>query len=222
MRLEQRLDCLTFHFILSRSLLGSILSSQTDPPTLENVDFTTGIFTFLKNQRFRSKDGFESVLGLSRAPFGSSWGSLGSSLGPLDRPKRASRFVLELSWASFARFLLPKMALGAFWGCLWLVLGAPKGLLKVVLASVKPISTIKTALPSFDTLFYLAVVVVLFLLLLLLLLLLLVLLVLVLVLVLLLVLVVVVAAVVVVVVFISLLPCNFSSTRLGGMRGAIE
>ena len=144
-------------------------------------------------------------------------------MGPLDRPKRASRFVLELSWASFARFLLPKMALGAFCGCLWLLLGAPEGLLRVVLASVKPISTIKTALPSFDTLFHLAVVVLLLLLLLLVLLLLLLLvLVLVLVLVLLLVPVVVVAAVVVVVVFVSLLPCNFSSTRLGGMRGAIE
>ena len=105
------------------------------------------------------------------------------------------------------------MALGAFWGCLWLVLGAPEGLLRVVLASVKPISTIKTALPSFDTLFYLAVVGVLLLLLVL---------VLVLVVVLILVLVVVVAAVVVVVVLVSLLPCNFSSTRLGGMRGAIE
>ena len=127
-------------------------------------------------------------------------------MGPLDRPKRASRFVLELSWASFARFLLPKMALGAFWGCLWLVLGAPEGLLRVVLASVKPISTIKTALPSFDTLFYLAVVVVVLLLLL----------------VLVLFLVLAVAAVVVVVVLVSLLPCNFSSTRLGGMRGAIE
>ena len=103
------------------------------------------------------------------------------------------------------------MALGAFWGCLWLVLGAPEGLLRVVLASVKPISTIKTALPSFDTLFYRAVVALLLLLLLL-----------VLVLVLLLVLVVVVAAVVVVVVLVSLLPCNFSSIRLGGMRGAIE
>ena len=141
-------------FDSSRSLLGSILSSQTDHPTLQIVDFTMRILTFLKNQRFRSKDGFESVLGLSRAPFGSSWGALGSSLGPLDRPKRASRFVLELSWASFARFLLPKMALGAFWGCLWLVLGAPEGLLRAVLASVKPISTIKTALPSFDSLFF--------------------------------------------------------------------
>ena len=105
------------------------------------------------------------------------------------------------------------MALGAFRGCLWLVLGAPEGLLRIVLASVRPISTIKTALPSFDTLFDLAVVVVLLLLLVL---------VLVLVLVLLLVLVVVVAAVVVVVVLVSLLPCNFSSIRLGGMRGAIE
>ena len=58
-------------FISSRSLLGSILSSQTDPPTLENVDSTMDILTFLKNQRFRSKDGFDSVLGLSWAPFGS-------------------------------------------------------------------------------------------------------------------------------------------------------
>ena len=111
-----------------RSLLGSILSSQADPPTFEHVEFTFGILTRLKNQRFRFKDGFESVLGLSRATLGSSSGSLRSSLGPLDRPKRASRFVLELSWAWFARFLLPKMALGASWGCFWLVLGAPEGL----------------------------------------------------------------------------------------------
>ena len=102
------------------------------------------------------------------------------------------------------------MALGGFWGRISLVLGAPECLLRVVLASVKPISTIKTALPSFDTLFYLAVVVVLLLLVLLL------------VLVLVLLLVLVVAAVVVVVVLVSLLPCNFSLTRLGGMRGAIE
>merc|ERR1712023_382465 len=119
-----------------------------------------GILTFLKNQRFRHKDGFESVLGLSRATLGSSWGYLGSSLGPLDRPKRASRFVLELSWAWFTRFLLPKMALGASWGCFWLVLGVPEGLLRVALASVKPISTIRAAFPSFDVLFSLVVVVV--------------------------------------------------------------
>ena len=83
---------------------------------------------FLKNQRFRSKDGFENVLGLPRAPFGSSWGALGSSEGPLDLPEMASRDILELSWAWFARLLLPKMALGGFWGRIWLVLGAPEGL----------------------------------------------------------------------------------------------
>ena len=71
--------------------------------------------------------------------------------------------------------------------------GAPEGLLGGVLASVKPISTIKTAFPIFDILFCLALVLVLAL---------------------------VLALVLVVVV--SLLPCNFSSIRLGGMRGAIE
>ena len=102
--------------------MGSILSSQTDLPILKNVDFMRAGARFLKNHHFRSKDGFESVLGLSRATLGSSWGSLGSSLGPLDRPKRASRFVLELSWAWFACFLLSKMALerrGAVFGSLW-------------------------------------------------------------------------------------------------------
>ena len=77
-------------FDSSRSLLGSILSSQTDHPTLKNDDFTLRILTFLKNQRFRSKDGFGSVLGLSRPHFGSSWGSLGVSWG-LPRGPRASK-----------------------------------------------------------------------------------------------------------------------------------
>ena len=98
------------------------------------------------------------------------------------------------------------MALGGFWDRLWLVLGAPDGFLGGVLASDKPISTIKTAIPIFDILLFLALVLVLLLLLLLLLLVFLLLLVLVL----------------VVVLVVSLLPCNFSSTRLGGMRGAIE
>ena len=99
-------SCFDVVFISSRHLSGSILSSQTDPPTLTNVDFTIRILTFLKNQRFRSKDGFASVLELSRTPLWSSWESLGSSFGPLDRPKKASRFILELVWASFARLLL--------------------------------------------------------------------------------------------------------------------
>ena len=88
----------------------SILSLQTAFSTFKNDGFTMEILTCLRNQRFRPRDVFESVLGLSRAPFGSSWGYLGSSLGPLDRPNRASRFALELSWASFARFLLLTMA----------------------------------------------------------------------------------------------------------------
>ena len=85
-------------------------------------------------------------MGLSRATLGSSWGSLGSSLGPLDQPKRASRFVLELSWAWFARFLLPKMALGASWGCFWLVLGAPEGLLRVEIGLTDAKTTLKKLL----------------------------------------------------------------------------
>ena len=97
------------------------------------------------------------------ALFGAFWalfGALGGSWGALDRPTKASTFVLGLSWAWFACFLLPKIALGRFWGRIWLVLGAPEGLLRVILAPVKPISTIKTALPSFDILFYLALVLV--------------------------------------------------------------
>ena len=82
--------------------------------------------------------------------------------------------------------MLPKIALGALWGRLWLVFDAPEGLLGGVLASVKPISTIKTAFPSFDTLFFLVV------------------------------------GLLLLVVVVPLLPCHFSSTRLGGMRGAIE
>ena len=173
-------------------------------------------------------------MGLSRAPFGSSLGAFGRSEGPLDPPKRASRYILELSWAWFARLLLPKMALGAFWGCLWLVLGAPESLLGGGgLASVKPISTVKTAFPSFDTLFYFVLVLVVVLLLRLLVLVLVLVppllvrvrvLVLALALALLLALVLVLALVLalVLVVVVSLLPCNFSSIRLGGMRGAIE
>ena len=55
----------------------------------------------LKHQFFRSRNGFAVVLGLSRAPFGSSWATLGSSEGLLDGPQRAPRFIMELSWAIF-------------------------------------------------------------------------------------------------------------------------
>ena len=42
-------------------------------------------------------------------------GALVGSLVPLDRSKTVSKFVLESSWASFARFLLPIMASGEFY-----------------------------------------------------------------------------------------------------------
>ena len=63
-------------FIRSRNLLGSILSSQADPPTLKKLDFASAGARFLTNPHFRSKDGFGSVLGLSWAAFGCSWSLL--------------------------------------------------------------------------------------------------------------------------------------------------
>ena len=59
---------------------------------------------FGEKHNFRSEHVFLSVLGLPRGPLGTSGACLGDSLGPLDRPKKASRFILEPSWASFARF----------------------------------------------------------------------------------------------------------------------
>merc|ERR1712078_979285 len=55
-------------FISSRSFLGSILSSQTDPPTIKSDDFMRAGARFSKNHHFRSNDGFGSVLGFSRRP----------------------------------------------------------------------------------------------------------------------------------------------------------
>ena len=51
-------------FIICWSLLGSILSSQTDPPTFKEDGFMMAGVRFLKHRHFRSKDGFESVLEL--------------------------------------------------------------------------------------------------------------------------------------------------------------
>ena len=68
-------------FISSRSLLGSILSSPTDPPTIKNVDSMPAGAWLLKPHQFRSKDGFGSVWGACRLHFVRSWGSLGVSWG---------------------------------------------------------------------------------------------------------------------------------------------
>ena len=119
------------YFIFFWGLLGLILSSQANPPTLKNLDFRAEILTFMKKKlRFRSKDGFESVWGLSWAPFGSSWGSLGGSLGALHRPQRASRFIWELSWTSFARFWLLLLVYfrSSFFDVVFYLLSEPLGI----------------------------------------------------------------------------------------------
>ena len=85
-------------FIFSRSLLGSILDLQDDPPNLKNLDFASDIHWFLKDRLFIFQDGLGSVLEVSRAPFGCSWGSLVVHLGPLWRLKieqKISRGALD-------------------------------------------------------------------------------------------------------------------------------
>ena len=62
-------------FISSRSLLGSILSSQTDPPTLKNDGFMEGILAFLKINVFDPKMVLKAF-----------WGSLGLLLEALGGP----------------------------------------------------------------------------------------------------------------------------------------
>ena len=117
--------------------------------TKEGLQIRLGTLLGLVCSLLAAEDGLGSVLGLSWAPPGGSWGSLGSSLGPLDRPKGTSSFVLELPWASFARFLLPKMVVRAFWGRPWLDFDASGGVGGGVLVSVKSILTTKTDSGSF-------------------------------------------------------------------------
>ena len=70
-------------FFSSWSFSRLILSSQDDPLTLKNIDFSFDIRRILKNQRFRTDLGPQSVLGFSWAPFRCSWGLLGSLLAGL-------------------------------------------------------------------------------------------------------------------------------------------
>ena len=51
-------------FMFHWSFLGSILSSQTDPPALTNDGFMMAGARLLENRHVRSKDGFENVLEL--------------------------------------------------------------------------------------------------------------------------------------------------------------
>ena len=69
-------------------------SSQADLQTLKINDFSKDIQLFLKNQRFISDDGPESVLGLSWGRFWCSSGRLGSRLGYLEG-------LLGVSWDPF-------------------------------------------------------------------------------------------------------------------------
>ena len=64
-------------FSFSSSLLVSILSSQADPPTLENLDFMMAGARFSKNQGLGSKHALDGVFGLPWARFGCYWGLLG-------------------------------------------------------------------------------------------------------------------------------------------------
>ena len=90
------------------------MGSQADPPTFKHDGFTIGILTFSTKRRSRSEAGFGSVLGLPRGSFGNSGACFWDSLGPLARPKRVSRFILDLYGALFARFLLLNMVSGPF------------------------------------------------------------------------------------------------------------
>ena len=110
--------------------LGVDFELPRGPSHLQKPSFCVVSLHIFEKRRFTSKNCFGCVLALSWTPFGGSRGSLGVSLGPLDRPRGASIFVLELPWASFARFLLPKMVLRAFWGRIWLVFRAPECLLR--------------------------------------------------------------------------------------------
>ena len=108
--------------ILFRDLLRSILGSQADPPTFKHDGCAIGILSSSTKRRSRSEPGVGNCLGLSRNSFGSSGACLGDSLGPLAQPKRVSRFILDLYWALFARFLLLTMVSGLF-PFLWELLG---------------------------------------------------------------------------------------------------
>ena len=94
------------------------------------------------------------------------WGSLGLLLGALGgllgvswellRASGSTKEGLQSRLGTLLGFVCSRLAaedgLGSVVGCIWLVFGAPDGLLRGVLASVQTILIIKTAFPSFDTL----------------------------------------------------------------------
>ena len=116
-------------FSSSSSILVSIVNSQADPPILENLDFASAGARILKNHHFPFKDGFESALWLSWAPFGGSLGlfrASGSTTGGFQIPLRS---LLGLGCSPESLTKLPFGVLRAFWGRDWLVFGASEGLI---------------------------------------------------------------------------------------------
>ena len=89
-------------FISPRSLLGSILSSQTDPPTLKNDDFMKAGARFLQIHHFPFKDGFGSVLGSMGVILGILGALLGASWGLLRGPRLRHHLALEQSGLFFS------------------------------------------------------------------------------------------------------------------------
>ena len=91
-------------FIFSRSLLGLILNSQTDPPTFKNVDFPNRMFTCSRNQLFSIQKRFCNRFGV---PSGSFWVILGGLLGALSA-SRAPRAQMRKNTPSAARSHSPQ------------------------------------------------------------------------------------------------------------------
>ena len=69
------------YFLFFRGVLGSILSSQANPPTLKNLAFPEGILTCLKKQRFTSKVVLQAFWGSLGLLFGALGGLLGALWG---------------------------------------------------------------------------------------------------------------------------------------------
>ena len=116
-------------FCSSSKLLGTILGSTTDLPSLKNLDFVSAGARFLKNRRLRSEDALGIVLGLYWASFGCSSGSLGGLLG-------SSGVLLGV----FGGLL---SSLGVVFGALRSLLGAMFTLLRTILNSTTGFSELR-------------------------------------------------------------------------------
>ena len=90
----------------------------------------------------------ELFLGALGGLLGVSWELLRAS----GSTKEGRQSRIETLMGLVCSRLAAEDGLGSVLECIWPVFGGPESLLGSVLASVKTISTIKTAFPSFDTL----------------------------------------------------------------------